>query len=466
MNRDDQQQDLVLNAFEQVELACREFRGGWKEGKPKTIESVLSRFEESTHLNVFRNLLNIEIEFRRRAKQNPTSEQYIQRFPQFARLIRQAFFMSTMMSMQGSVATPMTRSRVNVDDHPTMSFVVPAANQLGDYHLIQEIGRGGFGVVYEARHKQRQNFVALKTLPIGMDAHGQDDADRLHKFRREFRSLADINHPNLIGMQTLEVDGNQWFFTMDLIDGDDFLSYVRPNNELDEERLRTALPQLANGIMALHGQRIIHRDLKPSNVRVDTEGKVTILDFGLVVELAQRTDQTMSLQSARFAGTPVYAAPEQFSAKTTSASDWYAFGVMLFEALTGKRPFQGTLAEIIGNKQHHDPPTVSGHADTVSDLAKFTDRLLNREPGRRPDALEIAQAFSLETESRSVTTDDDFQVTYSDDGELLVGRDQQLADLEELRTSSSVTRAPSTFNVPVAGALFAVEIILGESGVS
>src|SRR3954453_16226180 len=91
---------------------------------------------------------------------------------------------------------------------------VPVARRLGDYHLLRELGRGGMGLVFEAAHARRNDRVALKTLP-------QVEADALHRFKREFRSLADVNHPNLIGLHTLECDGGQWFFTMDLIDGVD-----------------------------------------------------------------------------------------------------------------------------------------------------------------------------------------------------------------------------------------------------
>ena len=111
-----------------------------------------------------------------------------------------------------------------------MTLAMPAARKLGEYELLRELGRGGFGVVYEARHLQRGDRVALKTLPMILDGQPESsrDAERLHRFRREFRSLSEINHPNLAGMQTLEVDGKQWFFTMDLVDGVDFLDYVRP----------------------------------------------------------------------------------------------------------------------------------------------------------------------------------------------------------------------------------------------
>ena len=91
--------------------------------------------------------------------------------------------------------------------------------------------------------------------------------------------MADVNHPNLISLHTLQADGGQWLFTMDLVNGTDFGTYVRPNGQLDVERLREAFSQLVLGVQALHGQRIVHRDLKPSNVMVSSDGRVHLLDF-------------------------------------------------------------------------------------------------------------------------------------------------------------------------------------------
>src|SRR5262249_41072246 len=150
----------------------------------------------------------------------------------------------------------------------------------------------------------------------------------LHRFKREFRALADVNHPNLIGLHTLEADGGQWFFTMDLLAGTNFLSHVRPGGVVDEGRLRAALAQVVTGVMALHARGVIHRDLKPTNVLVTDEGRVVLLDFGLVVELERAGSSASSQQGA---GTAEYMAPEQAAGLPVKApADWYAVGVMLY----------------------------------------------------------------------------------------------------------------------------------------
>ena len=268
-----------------------------------------------------------------------------------------------------------------------------------------------------------------KTLPLerldgvskpgdSLEAHRQE-GDRLHHFKQEFRTLAEINHPNLIGLHSLEVDAGQWFFTMDLIEGTDFLSYVRPDDVLDEHRLRSAMQQLAQGVMALHAQRIVHRDLKPSNVMVSDRELVAILDFGLVVEVR---DQTFSMN--RIAGTPAYMAPEQAAGGTaTTASDWYAVGVMLYESLSRSRPFDsGNWMEILKLKQTHDATPLSNLVDVPSDLAQLCTGLLVRDPEKRPDALAIAKTLSAHAPTRRRED--------AAGSQRLVGRETQLVTLQ------------------------------------
>lgn len=404
----------------------------FKAGRRPRIDGYLPKVPENAREQLFRNLLPIDIRYRERGGETAQASDYVEQFPQYKRVIGDRFNFSTSIEMQKMQNTPDGDSA----DLP-VTIEAPAANRIGDYELLRELGRGGFGVVYEAMHITRRNRVALKTLPTGQN--GQEvNAERLHKFRQEFRSLSEVNHPNLVGMQSLEVDGGQWFFTMDLIEGDDFLSYTRPSGKLDESRLRQSLKQLVGGVVALHEQRILHRDLKPSNVLVGANGRVSILDFGLVAQLEQRTDQTASLQTQHFAGTPRYAAPEQIFGQRSPATDWYAIGTMLFEALTGEAPYGGTVAELLIRKREEDAPPLSERDDLPPDLAKLTDQMLCREPGQRPVAEAIAFTLSMELESVSrssqVSHDDELSWVESlTQDQFLIGRENQLEQLEEAR---------------------------------
>ena len=399
----------MANPFDEINELCDEFRRQWKNPENPRLESYLDRVAQDAQVVLLRNLLPIDIEYRRRRQERPSSDEYIQRLPAHARLIRQAFFESTQRSLRADEDT----GDCDVEVLATASIKIPAASRLGDYELVRELGRGAFGIVFEARHVQRRHRVALKTLPLGQSGFG--DAKALQDFKSEFRTLVDVNHPHLVGLHTLEVDGTQWFFTMDLIEGENFLSYVRPAGELDEARLRGALSQLASGVMALHGQGIIHRDLKPSNVLVANDGRVVILDFGLVVDLQRRGDAT---QSQGFAGTPPYAAPEQAWGACTDACDWYAVGSMLYEALTGRLPYppDPNLLRLLELKLQQDAPPIEEHVP--EDLKQLAMLLLVRDLQQRGNALDIAKVLQSEQP---------LPENHADSRGQLIGREPQLA---------------------------------------
>jgi serine/threonine protein kinase len=222
------------------------------------------------------------------------------------------------------------------------------------FEILRRLGAGGMGIVYVAIDKQRGARVALKTLR-------ELDGESLFRFKREYRSVQGLQHPNLVALGDLVEEDGAWFFTMELVRGTDFLRYVRPGAALDETRLRDALHQLAAGIAFLHAAGIMHRDLKPSNVLVDETGRVVILDLGLVYDLsdAQSTGE-------HIVGTVAYMSPEQAAAKRLGPeSDWYSVGVMLYEALTGRVPHAGTAIEVLQRKQQLELPPPSAVARGV-----------------------------------------------------------------------------------------------------
>lgn len=276
---------------------------------------------------------------------------------------------------------------------------------LTGYELIAELGRGGMGVVYRAYDRRRDHVVALKTLQ-------RADPASLHRFKQEFRALSNVTHPNLVTLYELVSDGDIWYFTMELIEGVNFLEFiwsgveqeqmlpetvqlpkaVPDSRELSPEqisRLRDSMRQLSTGVAALHSAGILHRDIKPSNVRVDPDGRVVLLDFGLALEMQPTGDHDESAK--QITGTIAYMSPEQAAGRSVSpSSDWYSVGVVLYESLTGRLPFTGKTVDVLTKKMKSDPrppwELVSGVPRDLNDLCVD---LLRGSAQDRPTASDV-----------------------------------------------------------------------------
>jgi tRNA A-37 threonylcarbamoyl transferase component Bud32 len=267
----------------------------------------------------------------------------------------------------------------------------------GRFEVRGTLGAGGAGVVYRAFDRQLQREVALKLL---RHAHGRD----LYRFKREFRALADIVHPNLVALHELHASGGDWYFTMELVEGVSFIDWVRPARvtigpartrqdivatPVNEMRLRGVLVQLTDALIALHKAGKLHRDLKPSNVLVTAHGRLALLDFGLVSGVAEDNPERLAV------GTPVYMSPEQASDQTlTEASDWYSVGAMLYEALVGRRPFEGESEQVMTRKQTEVPPAPHHlNAAVPADLSKLCMQLLEPTASARPTGFAVLDAL-------------------------------------------------------------------------
>jgi eukaryotic-like serine/threonine-protein kinase len=306
--------------------------------------------------------------------------------------------------------------------------------EIPGYAIEAELGRGGMGIVYRAYDSSQQRTVAVKTLP-------RTDPVSLQRFKQEFRSLEGINHKNLVKLFKLVSDGRNWFFSMELIEGTDFVSYVRGagNPEsfeaatadafspLREIRLRRGLAQLAEGLHCLHQAGIIHRDVKPSNVLVTAEERVVLLDFGLAARFEKSGDYLSSQDNV--VGSAHYMAPEQAASLPVSpASDWYATGALLYEALTGRLPFQGSPFRALLDKRDRDPVWPRDVVDSVpDDLNQLCMELMQRDPASRPSGEEVLERLKVTaTELFRVRRDS----ALPEESRELIGRQAHLQTLE------------------------------------
>ena len=250
------------------------------------------------------------------------------------------------------------------------------------------------GSVYLVYDKQLDTKVALKTLNV---SSGLD----IYLFKREFRSLADLRHVNLVTLYELVSEGELLFFTMEYVVGVPFDRYLlaQSSSPQSRERTLTAVQQLCAGVHAMHETGCIHRDLKPSNVLVTEAGRVVILDFGLA-----KNANSESLSGDGIFGTPAYMAPEQaLERPCLPAADWYAVGTMLYEVLTGRCPFVGALLEVLLRKQAEDPPAPIDISPLVDRrLSELCMKLLQRDPAQRPNGVDILAHLGVVSSKRAL----------------------------------------------------------------
>jgi serine/threonine protein kinase/tetratricopeptide (TPR) repeat protein len=253
--------------------------------------------------------------------------------------------------------------------------------RIGNYQILEEIGRGGMGVIYRARQRHSRRIVALKRIL----SHNADSQETLVRFRREAQAAASLDHPNILPIyEVSECDDGLPFFSMKHANGGS-LRDAAPTLRNDPRRVVALVAKLADAVQYAHEKGILHRDLKPANVLLDGHGEPLVSDFGLAKWLDTTTDLTPTLT---IFGTPGYIAPEQVhgSARTlTPETDVYSLGAILFDLLTGRPPFLGEHAlKVIQQTSEKPAPKLRTLAPRLDrDLETICAKCLEREPGAR-----------------------------------------------------------------------------------
>jgi eukaryotic-like serine/threonine-protein kinase len=286
----------------------------------------------------------------------------------------------------------------NEDPALTAQQPVPAhLSSFGDYELLEEIARGGMGVVYKARQRSLDRIVAVKLLLFGPYA----SPDFVQRFRSEAAAAARLQHPNIVAIHEVGQHQGQPFFSMDFVPGQSLADLVR-HQPLQPRQAARYLETIARAIHYAHEQAVLHRDLKPSNVLIDQFDQPRVTDFGLAKQLQlQPTDAPDHLTlTGQVLGSPNFMPPEQAlgrHAQVGPHSDVYSLGAMLYQLLTGRPPFQaGTPQEILGQVQHLEPvPPTRLNPSIPPDLSTICLKCLEKEPARRyPTARELADELS------------------------------------------------------------------------
>jgi serine/threonine protein kinase len=269
------------------------------------------------------------------------------------------------------------------------------------YEILQKLGSGGMGEVYQARDTKLGREVALKLLPQDLAR----DAERMSRFRREAKVLASLQHPNIAGIFGLEEEDNQVFLAMELAEGTDLLNRIQ-QGPIPEDEVLDIARQLAAGLEEAHEQGIVHRDLKPANIKLGSDGKVKILDFGLARAFAGETAGEENLansptitgtlsQGGVILGTAAYMSPEQARGKQVDRrADIWSFGVVLFEMLTGKQMFEGeTVSDTLAAVLRADLEWDRLPEDVSPGMQHLLERCLERDTLRRLRDIGEARVF-------------------------------------------------------------------------
>jgi serine/threonine-protein kinase len=392
---------LPLSVYLWLEEVCGRFEAAWK-AAPVTasgprIEDYLGAAAEPGRTALLRELLRLDLEYRRRHGEEPWVEDYTARFPAERRAIR-VFFAEL-----PTTSRPPQRLHAVAEHSPTTVPPRPSAQTPGDredgkpiataaqpqtapakypvipnYEVLGELGRGGMGVVYKARQTRLNRIVALKMILSG----GHAGPHELSRFRTEAEAVARLRHPNIVQVHDMgEADGYP-FLALEYCPGGTLADRLQ-GEPLAPTQAAQLIETLARAIHAAHQQHIVHRDLKPANILLDADGTPRIADFGL----AKNLDQAGLTQTGACLGTPSYMAPEQVGIKSAvgPAVDIYALGAILYELLTGRPPFRSeaaldTMVQVLADEP---VPPRQRNRGVPRNLESICLKCLQKDPQRR-----------------------------------------------------------------------------------
>jgi formylglycine-generating enzyme required for sulfatase activity/serine/threonine protein kinase len=399
-----------------IEMVKVDLEYQWQRGNQLTLGSYLERFPElGDRTTVSAELLLAEYQIRQQFGQPVSLSEYAGRFPhqaeELSRLVQQAAALQSDPALAADLvptasAHETSRAGLAVDtaapaapdarQGPTATGATPPPDLpevFGRYRIIRPLGKGGMGVVYLAHDTQLDRQVALKVPNFSASERGEV----AERFLREARAMATIRHPNLCPVYDVGQIGGIHYLTMAFIEGRLLSEYVRPAEPLPERLTATLVRKLALALHEMHARGIVHRDLKPSNIFVDQRGEPMIVDFGL----ARRTEhQDVALtRSGQMLGSPAYMAPEQARSQSEAVgphSDVYSLGVIMYELLTGIRPFRGEqVLDVLGQVLTAEPEPPRVHRPGLDPrLEAICLKALAKQPADRwPTMQTLAEAL-------------------------------------------------------------------------
>ena len=359
-----------------LDRICDAFEQAWRAGTHPLIEEHLEQVEPELRSALLEELVAQEVDLRRAAGDKITTQEYLDRFPTQS----QAVYRGYAMAPQRAPELQDTLLPGSLDDVSRATAADTKVRYFGDYELLNEVARGGMGVVYKARQVSLNRIVALKMILAGQLA-GEEDVRRFHA---EAEAAANLDHPGIVPIYEIGEHNGQHYFSMGFMDGESLAQRIR-ERPLPPREAAEIVRKVAQAIAYAHEQGVIHRDLKPGNVLIDKSGEPKVTDFGLAKRIEGGGDLTATGQ---ILGTPSYMPPEQASGDTaqlTALADVYSLGAMLYALVTGRPPFQAdnpvdTLMQVT---QQEPVPIHQLNSTVPVDLETISLKCLNKLPNKR-----------------------------------------------------------------------------------
>ncbi len=227
--------------------------------------------------------------------------------------------------------------------------------QIGKYKVIGELGKGAMGIVYKARDPDINREVAIKLIRFDMIPDDADKEDTVKRFIREAQSAGNLHHPNIITIYEVGRENDQTFIVMQYVDGYSLKEAISSGKRFSPAEVIDLMTRMCDALDFAHQKKIVHRDIKPGNILLDKQGRPFIVDFGVA-----RVEMSTMTQSGAIVGTPSYMSPEQIMGNTVDArADIFSLGVIIYEMLTGKRPFEGDhITTIVYKIMNEEPQSI------------------------------------------------------------------------------------------------------------